>query len=340
VRWTFRGGRSGRRSGWRASAVTLAATALLAAGCGGLSGSGAPQAQGGSLAASGINLAGQTYTVGGKEFDEQLVLCKMTISALQSVGATVNDRCNITGTASTRAALTGGQIDMYWEYTGTGWITHLKNASPIPESQAQYVAVRDADLAQNQIVWLPPSPFNNTYGIAVTQAFAQQNNLRTLTDWGNFMNSGNPAATLCVEAEFAGRDDGLAGLFRTYGVTNPPSGPPGLNTLDTGAIYQATANGNPCNFGEVFTTDGRIPGLNLVTLQDDRNYFPKYNASPTIRKEVFDRNPSIQRVFDEITPRLTDPVMLDLNGQVSSQGQDPGQVATRWLQQQGFIGGQ
>ena len=90
----------------------------------------------------------------------------------------------------------------------------------------------------------------------------------------------------------------------------------------------------------MFTTDGRIPGLNLVTLQDDRNYFPKYNASPTIRKEVFDRNPSVQRVFDAITPRLTDPVMLDLNGQVSSQGQDPGQVATRWLQQQGFIGGQ
>ena len=75
MRWTFRGGRSGRRSGWRAGAVVLAATALLAAGCGGLSGSGAPQAQGGSLAASGINLAGQTYTVGGKEFDEQLVLC-------------------------------------------------------------------------------------------------------------------------------------------------------------------------------------------------------------------------------------------------------------------------
>ena len=137
----------------------------------------------------------------------------MTIAALQSVGAVANDRCNITGTASTRAALVGGQIDMYWEYTGTGWITHLKNASPIPESQAQYVAVRDADLAQNQIVWLPPSPFNNTYGLAVTQAFAQQNNLRTLTDWGNFINSGNPAASLCVEAEFAGRDDGLAGLL-------------------------------------------------------------------------------------------------------------------------------
>jgi osmoprotectant transport system substrate-binding protein len=319
--------------------VTLAATALLAAGCGGLSGSGQPQAQGGSLAASGINLAGQTYTVGGKEFDEQLVLCNMTIAALQSVGATVNNRCNITGTAATRSALTSGQIDIYWEYTGTGWVTHLKKSPPIPDSQQQYIAVRDLDLQQNHIVWLPPSPFNSTYGLAVTQAFAQQNNLHTLTDWANFTNSGNPAATLCVEAEFAGRDDGLAGLFRTYGVNPAPTGPPKLNTLDTGAIYQATANGNPCNFGEVFTTDGRIPGLHLVTLQDDKNYFPKYNASPTIRQEVFDRNPSIARVFDAITPRLTNEVMLDLNGQVSSQGQDPQQVATRWLQQQGLIGG-
>ena len=215
-----------------------------------------------------------------------------------------------------------------------------RNRHPIPESQAQYAAVRDADLAQNQIVWLPPSPFNNTYGARGDPGVRAAEQPAHAHRLGQLRQQRQPGATTCVEAEFAGRDDGLAGLFRTYGVTNPPSGPPGLNTLDTGAIYQATANGNPCNFGEVFTTDGRIPGLNLATLQDDKKYFPKYNASPTIRKEVFDRNPSVQRVFDPITPRLTDPVMLDLNGQVSSQGQDPQQVATRWLQQQGFIGGQ
>ena len=327
-----------RRSS-RAAAATLAVLAFLLAGCGGLSGSGAPQAQGGSLAASGINLAGQTYTVGGQEFDEQLLLCKMSVAALQSVGATVNDRCNITGSAAARQALLSGEIDMGWSYTGTGWIANLGNTTPIPDSQQQYVAVRDQDLQRNRIVWTNPTPFNNTYALATTRAFADQNNLRTTSDWATFVNSGNPQATTCVEAEFAGRNDGLPGLLRAYGVTRPYDAPPALTVLDTGAIYQATANANPCRFGEVFTTDGRLVTLNLVTLADDRNFFPKYNASNTIREDAVNRNPKVVDVFNQIAPALTDQVMLDLNGQISAQGADPSQVATTFLQQRGFIGG-
>jgi osmoprotectant transport system substrate-binding protein len=329
-----------RRSFLAAVAALAAALAFLLAGCGGLSGSGQPQAQAGSLAASGINLAGQTYTVGGQEFDEQLLLCKMSVAALQSVGATVNDRCNITGSAAARQALLSGEIDMGWSYTGTGWITNLHNTTPIPDAQQQYIAVRDQDLQRNQIVWTNPTPFNNTYAIATTRAFADRNNIHTTTDWANFINSGNPQATTCVEAEFASRNDGLPNLLKAYGVTRPYNAPPALTVLDTGAIYQATANGNPCNFGEVFTTDGRIPALNLVTLTDDRDFFPKYNASNCIRKQVVDRNPAVVEVFNRIAPTLTNDVMLNLNGQISSQGADPAQVARTFLQQRGFIGGQ
>jgi osmoprotectant transport system substrate-binding protein len=328
------------RSSGRVVAAIVGVLAFVLAGCGGLSGSGQPQAQAGSLAASGINLQGQTYTVGGQEFDEQLLLCKISVTALQSVGATVNDRCNITGSAAARQALLSGEIDMGWSYTGTGWITNLQNTTPIPDSQQQYIAVRDQDLQRNQIVWTNPTPFNNTYAIATTRAFADQNNLRTTTDWANFINSGNPQATTCVEAEFASRNDGLPNLLTAYGVTRPYNAPPAVTVIDTGAIYQATANGNPCRFGEVFTTDGRIPALNLVSLTDDRNFFPKYNASNTIRKQVVDRNPKVVDVFNQIAPALTDQVMLDLNGQISSQGADPAQVARTFLQQKGFIGGQ
>ena len=228
---------------------------------------------------------------------------------------------------------------MYWEYLDTGWTQHLGNTTPIPDTQRQYIAVRDADLTRNRIVWLPPTAFDSADAIATTAAFAQQNDLRTTTDWADFLNSGDPGATTCVEAGFAARGDGLAGLFRTYGVTDPPQGPPRLNTLDPDAIPRTTANGNPCHFGEISTTDGRSAGLDLVPLEDDKDYFPKHNASPTIRQEVFDRDPALLRVFEALTPRLTDEVMLDLNGQVSSQGRDPDLVATRWLQQQGLIGG-
>ncbi|GAA4873539.1 glycine betaine ABC transporter substrate-binding protein [Actinomycetospora straminea] len=328
------------RSTGRMVGATIAVLAFVLAGCGGLSGSGQPQAQGGSLAASGINLAGQTYTVGGQEFDEQLLLCKMSVASLQSVGATVNDRCNITGSAAARQALLSGEIDMGWSYTGTGWIANLGNTTPIPDSQQQYIATRDQDLQRNQIVWTNPTPFNNTYAIATTRAFADQNNMRTTSDWANFINSGDPRATTCVEAEFASRNDGLPNLLQTYGVTRPYDSPPALTVLDTGAIYQATANANPCFFGEVFTTDGRIPALNLVSLADDRNFFPKYNASNTIRKNVVDRNPQVVEVFNQIAPRLTDDVMLNLNGQISSQGRDADQVAREFLTQQGLIGQQ
>jgi osmoprotectant transport system substrate-binding protein len=340
VQWKTPGGqpRLSRLYGWKASAVTLAATALLAAGCGGLSGSGQPAATGGSLAASGINLQGQTFTVGGKDFDEQLFLCKAQVEALQSVGATVNDRCGIQGSAAARAALTSGQIDMYWSYTGTGWITDLKQTQVIKDPMAQYQATANLDKQQNNIVWTNPTPFNNTYAIATTQAFAQQNNIKTTTDWANFINSGNPNATLCVEPEFAGRDDGLPNLLRTYGVTKPYSSPPAVTTLDTGVVYQATANGNPCKFGEVFTTDGRIPGLKLVALPDDKNFFPIYNASNTIRGDVAAKSPGVVQVSNEIAKRLDYNTMLGLNGQISSQGQDPAAVAHTWLQQQGLIG--
>lgn len=337
MRWTSRGDRRGRRPSRRAAAVALAAAALLAtAGCGAPTGGDTP---GGSLTAAGIDLTGETYTVGGTGTDEQRLLCAMAIAALRSVGATVGGRCGLPDATATRAALTGGQIDVSWSYTGTAWTTALGNTTTIPDARRQYLAVRDADLAQNRIVWLPPTPFDSTSAIATTRAFAQQNALRTTTDWAALVTSGSPAATTCVEPGFAARPDGLAGLFRAYGVTDPPQGPPRLNTVDATAIPRTTANGNPCHFGEVSTTDGRLPGLDLVPLEDDRGWFPQDNASPTIRQEVFDRDPAIARVFGAIAPLLTDQVMLDLNGRVSAQGQDPDLVATRWLQQQGFIGG-
>lgn len=338
MQWIPRGRVTGRSRRWRSGAVVLAATALLAAGCGGLSGTGAPEASPGGLSESGINLEGVSYVVGGKDFDEQLVLCKMQIAAIQSVGGDAEDRCNISGSAAARTALTSGQIDMYWSYTGTGWITDLGNSEPIRDPQAQYEAVRQQDLAQNNIVWTEPTPFNNTYAIGVARPFAEANNIRNTSDWAAFVNSGNPDATLCVESEFATRDDGLPGLKQAYNITVPYQGPPQVTTLQTGAIYQATANGVPCHFGEIFTTDGRIPGLNLVALPDDKNFFPIYNASNTIRKEKVDQNPQIVTLSNEIAKRLDYNTMLNLNGQVSSQGMDPDTVARNWLKEQGLIG--
>ena len=316
--------------------VVLLCALLVLAGCSG-SGSGS-RTHPGALAASGIDLHGQTYTVGGKEFSEQLVLCKMQIAALQSVGATVRDRCNIPGSTAARSALTTGQIDMYWSYTGTGWVVDLGRRTPtIHDADEQYRAVRDADAA-NGIVWTAPAPFNDTYAIATTRDVARRHGLRTVSDFARLVNAGDPDATLCVEPEFAARPDGLDGLRQAYRIGAPFDGPPRVTTLDGDAVYDATAHGSPCRFGEVFTTDGRVTGLGLQPLVDDRDHFPKYNASNTIRRQVVDRDPRVVRLSDELARRLDDRTMLDLNGQVSSQGRDPDLVARTWLTQQGLIG--
>jgi osmoprotectant transport system substrate-binding protein len=328
VRWTRQG-----RGAWYASALAVfGAVAVTMTGCGVLT-SGGPSAQGGSIG-QGPSLQGQTYNVGGKQFDEQKVLCQLTIAALQAAKATANDTCGIVGSVPVRAALTSGAIDLYWEYTGTAWTTHLKQSNPVPGSSQQYQAVKQADAANN-IVWLDPTPFENTYALGAKKETADRLGVKTLSDLAKMANSGSPDVTLCLAQEFVGRNDGLPGLEKAYGFQVPTNK---IKTLDEGPIYQAVANGNPCTFGEVFTTDGRILALGLTALTDDKSYFPKFNAAVSLRKEAFDRNPNIATVLNTIAAKLTNDVMINLNKQVSQDGKDARDVARTWLQQQGFIG--
>lgn len=308
-----------------------AVTAVALAGCGGLSGSG-PSASGGSLAEAG-NLEGQDYVVGGKNFDEQLVLCHVTVAALESAGGAVTDRCNIGGTDVNRQALLSGDINIYWDYTGTAWASFFKETERIPDDNELYRRVAERDLQENQLVWLEKADFNNTYAFAVNGQKAQEANLNSMTDMANFIKSGQPG-TVCVETEYNSRDDGLRGAQEAYGFEIPQDR---LQVLDSGVIYEATNRGD-CTFGLVFTTDGRIPGLGLKVLEDDKKYHVTYNAAPIIRKEVYDANPAVREVLAPIAGALDYNTMLDLNGKVSSYGQDPREVARTWLQEQGFIG--
>jgi osmoprotectant transport system substrate-binding protein len=106
--------------------------------------------------------------------------------------------------------------------------------------------------------------------------------------------------------------------------------------LDTGAVYTATDAGD-CNFGEVFTTDGRIDSLGLTVLEDDRGYFPAYNIAPVVLTGTLEEHPAIADVFAEITPLLTDEVMVELNGRVDVGGEEPADVAHDWLRSEGLV---
>ncbi len=310
----------------------LATTLTIAiAGC---SSSGGGKTNPGSLAHN-ASLKGATFTVGSKEFTEQLVLCHITSLALRSVGATVKEKCGISGSNTTRAALTSGSIDMYWEYTGTAWINYLKQTKPINDATAQYDAVAKDDLAQNHVTWLTPAPANNTYAIAVKASAAKELNVASLSDYAQLARTDASKASICVASEFAGRDDGWPGLEKAYGFSLAESN---VATLAEGAIYNSVAKKNPCSFGEADTTDGRLQSLDLTVLTDDKHFFPVYNPALTLRESVLKDHPDVAKVMNPIALALTTSELLQLNGDVDVKGQEPANVAEDWLKSKGFIG--
>ena len=322
---------------FRAVPAALVLLALLVSSCG--LGTAAGPVRSGELdgpVADVDSLEGLQIAIGSKNFTENIILGKMAVSLLASAGADAVDLTNIPGSAAARQAQLDGQIDAMWEYTGTGWITYLGHDKPVPGEQEQYVAVRDEDLDLNGLSWLPPAPMNNTYGFAITQETSERLGITKLSELSQVPVE---ERTFCVESEFTNRPDGLPGMLTTYEVPlGDPNGVPenNLKTYQTGAIYSATAKGE-CTFGEVFTTDGRIKALDLSVLEDDREYFPKYNVSLVVDESLLEDNPEIADLFGPVTEKLTDEVMLELNAKVDVDGREPVDVAYEWLVDEGFV---
>ena len=312
--------------------TTLCVGVLTLTGCS--LGASAPGGSGGSAEGSGTGtLDGATIAVGSKQFTEQLVLCEIAAQRLESQGATIKRNCGISGTASVRAAELSGDVGMYWEYTGTGWITNLKQTEVIADATQQYEKVRDMDLSQNQITWLPPAEANNTYAIAIKTETAKKLKVTTLSDYAALSMKDPKQASFCGAAEFFGRDDGWSGVTKAYGITVPQAE---VATLEEGAIYNSISTGNPCNFGEVFATDGRIAALGLTVLKDDKNFFPFYNLSLTVRQDVLKKYPTIEDVMAPVTKLLTTGTMQKLNASVDVDGKTPKAVATAWFKETGL----
>lgn len=309
-----------------ATTGAVMALALGLAACGGGSSSGGGEGP----------LKGASITVGSKDFDEQLVLGNITKLVLENAGADVTDQINLGGTDAARAALTSGKIDTYWEYNGTAWISFFKHTKPIPDRVKQYEAVRDQDLKENKLVWLAPAEFNNTYGLAFPADAADKlGNPTKISDLGDLISNDPGNASVCVESEFASRDDGLPGMEKAYGFKFPSNQ---ITVLDTALVYTAAAKQDPCSFGEVFTSDGRISALDLTVLEDDKGFFPLYNPSPVFTKDVYDKyGDELDALFDPISAALTQDAINTMNEDVSVNLMQPDKVAEDWLKANNFI---
>jgi osmoprotectant transport system substrate-binding protein len=311
----------------------FAALAMIVAACGGDDGG---DAAGGAGALADVDLSGIDISVGSKDFTEQLVLGQIMVNTFEALGANVEDRVNLGGTAVARSALLSGEIDVYMEYNGTGYSVHLGIEDPIPFVPDELTSiVRERDLAENDIHWLSRSPFNDTYGFASSPELTEANggafDMQSMADYL----SANPDATLCLESEFPSRPDGLVLFEEATGYDVPDDQ---IEILDTGVIYTETASNN-CDFGEVFTTDGRIPALGL-TVVDDPGVMILYNVSMTIRDEKYqEASADFDTIAQEILAPLDNELMQELNRQVNEDGEDPADVARQYLIDQGLIQG-
>lgn len=277
-----------------------------------------------------INLEGAAIGVGSKNFTEQILLGKIAAILLESAGANAKDLTNVPGSTSARQAMVSGDLDVMFEYTGTAWITYMGNTDPIPDEQEQYEAVREAD-EENGIEWLPPYPMNNTYALAVNQDTNAEYELETLHDIEKIPPEDR---TVCTDAEFRARNDGLFPMLEAYDLPAPSNSQ--IMEMDVGAVYAALANGD-CTLGVVFATDGRIPGLNLKVLEDPEAFFPKYNAALTVRSEVIEEYPEIEELFAPLQDLLTNEKMQELNARVDIDGQDYADIAYDFLVEEGLL---
>jgi osmoprotectant transport system substrate-binding protein len=279
-------------------------------------------------------LAGVTLTVGSKDFTESILLGQMAMQMLEANGATVNDKTNIAGSVTTRDALKNGDIDLYWEYTGTAWVSYLQQTSVVSDPVQLFDQVKQQDAAANKISWFDRAPLDNTYAFAIRRSEADKLGVKTLSDVAALAKTNPAAATFCIESEFSTRNDGWPGLKAAYGIDVPDSN---VKMLDTGVIYTQTAQGDTCNFGEVLATDGRIQSLDLVVLQDDRKFFPIYNPAVTTRDTTLTEHPEIETILAPVAAALDTQTMQQLNSRVDTDGEDPADVAQEWLTEKGFL---
>lgn len=268
-----------------------------------------------------------SITVGSKDFTEQIILSNMVADLIEeNSDIVVNRRPDIGGTQVCFGALQTKDIDMYVEYSGTAYMDILKQ--PLSNDSEQVYSVVKKDMKeQYDMDVLDQMGINNTYTLAVTQETADTYNLKTISDLARVAGQLKSGTTF----EFSNRDDGMKGLQETYNFSFGSS-----VELDGAPRYTAIMQGE-VDVIDAFSTDGLLKKFNLVTLEDDLNFFPPYYAIPIVRGDVLETYPELTDILAKVTPFLNDSTMQDLNYQVDELQRSPEDVAHEFLLEKELI---
>ncbi len=291
--------------------------------------------------------AGDPIVVGSKQFTEQIVLGQVIIAALEDAGYEVTDRTNLGGTAVNRDALEAGEIDVYPNYTGTAisnWYRDIPWASAsIPEgtsgdAYASYTTVSSLDAALFDLVWLRPAPANNTYALAVTRQWSEENGITTMTGFAEYVNGGGEVV-LSTGDEFAQRPDGLPAFEQTYGFDLDEDQLIIIAGATPAQTEQALASGqNNVNVAMAYGTDGALMAYDFVVLEDPDGAQPVFQPTPVFRGDVIRAYPEIAGILNPIFATFDNPTLQGMNAAVEVDGVSPEQAATDYLRENGFIG--
>lgn len=264
---------------------------------------------------------GSAVRVGSKNFTESFIIAEIYAQALERAGMRVERFFNLGSTQIAIAAMQRGNIDCYPEYTGTALIDVL-HLPPIADPRKAYAVVSRLFEERFGIVWLDPSPMNDSQALASTRAIAASRHLATLSD----VAAAAPQLRLATIQEFLARPDGLPGLQRFYGGFNFRE----VRTYDIALKYRALMEGR-ADVASAFSTDGEIAINKLVVLHDDRHFWSAYNIAPVVRKAALVTWPQIAPVLNAVSPKITNRAAQAMNAAVENCQQDPADVATRFL---------
>jgi osmoprotectant transport system substrate-binding protein len=262
---------------------------------------------------------GDAIVIGSKNFTEQNVLGEIVAQELEARGVAVRRRFHLGGTFVCHRALLNGEIDVYVEYTGTA-LTAVLELPVDTDPERVYQTVRRAYRERWGLEWTGPLGFENTFALVVRRMDAEAQGFASIAD----LTPHGADLVAGFGPEFMARPDGYPGLREMYGLEFGS-----IRQLDLGLMYRALAD-DQIDVAVANSTDGQIAGLDLLVLDDDRHYFPPYQAAPVVRGATLEREPRLSEVLSDLTDALTPETMRKLNYEVDVEGRDVSEVVRVW----------
>lgn len=283
----------------------------------------------GATAALFMNTAAMadSFVVGTKNFTEQFILGEIYAAALESIDVPVERKINLGGTLIAHAALVGGDIDMYPEYTGTA-LSAVVKGDMSSDAQEVYDTVKTYYSSELNLEWLKPAHINNGYAILVRKETAEEYNLKTLSDLGRVASE----LTIGAGPEFPDRADGLIGLRDVYGAEFSEF----RMFAKLGLRYDALAAGQ-IDVNNGFATDWQIAAKSYVVMEDDKGLFPPYFVAPVVRQDALAEFPQAEEMLNRVSDLLDNKTMQDLNARVEVDREEARDVAQDFLKSAGII---